>query len=478
MQFAANQSFGAWGRGLLLTVAVTLLFAVWPVAHTVMLRYTLLCVLLLASLQGIGQARFKQPFWHLATLLVVLTVWLTFGAFRSPYAAYSLAELGNQWLKAVLIFFLGALLAHRGIASQLKQRLPLAILLGLSILPLGTLAVDVLPVLVKQGHFDYGSYALTLNNKTNISYAINTALALIVTELIYRICGKKRLVPLHSGALAALTLALLLCSFCVGARNGIVGLVFLSVSASLLILIDLKQKVGMVRLAAVALMLAATLALSVGYAYKADPRWSTLGETVSIALDTDHYKAWTVPTFDFPGKYPMPKLANGTPVADSNYQRIAWMKEGLLLVKDYPLGLGFGRDVFGWGLHIKYQLGTATPGKVSVPHGVPINGHSSLIEFSIGAGVVGTVLLLAFFGYIVVYGFRAYYRRRDPYGLILAFLTTGFLGRMLIDSNLRDHTFQELMFLIGFYLVLSLDFTRDRPEHAQAQDRSNTMLGK
>jgi hypothetical protein len=72
---------------------------------------------------------------------------------------------------------------------------------------------------------------------------------------------------------------------------------------------------------------------------------NNLIDTVPIAWDTEHYKAWQQAD---PGSWP--ELPSGETVDPSVYLRIAWLKEGLLLVRDHPFGIGFDRNAFGHGL--------------------------------------------------------------------------------------------------------------------------------
>jgi len=64
-------------------------------------------------------------------------------------------------------------------------------------------------------------------------------------------------------------------------------------------------------------------------------------------------------------------------------------------------------------------------------------------------------LWAAFLGSLMWRGWRAFFDRDNPHGLLLFFLATGYAGRMLLDSVNKDHMLQMFMFLAGLLLMLS-----------------------
>ena len=67
------------------------------------------------------------------------------------------------------------------------------------------------------------------------------------------------------------------------------------------------------------------------------------------------------------------------------------------------------------------------------------------------------ILWLAFIGICLRTGWRRYRDQRDPRGLILFFVTAGFLGRMLLDSINRDHMLVMFFLLLGTLLPVLSD---------------------
>ena len=143
-------------------------------------------------------------------------------------------------------------------------------------------------------------------------------------------------------------------------------------------------------------------------------------------------------------KYDLPKLKSGEQVGQSNYERIAWLKEGIKLVADNPLGVGFDRLAFGHALKVKF-------GERGRGH-----SHSSLIDFAVGTGIPGLAMWCAFLGYLMVTSIRRFIKYRSYFALLLLFTVGNFGMRMVVDSNLRDHMLQQFIFLAGFFFTAML----------------------
>src|SRR5208283_2642454 len=152
-------------------------------------------------------------------------------------------------------------------------------------------------------------------------------------------------------------------------------------------------------------------------------------------------KAWLNPN-----KYPYPKLKSGETVHGSNYERIAWIKEGVILVMENPLGVGFGRNAFGHAIKRKYPAEDVTAA----------HSHSGIVDLAVGTGVPGLLLWVLFIGCLMRGSIRKFRDQESYYGLLLFFITADFTMRSLVDSVLRDHMLQMFMFFAGLLYVLML----------------------
>lgn len=424
-----------------LTLSLVLLF-VWSLPGTIALRYVLLFSGLACLLPELRQ--FKEQDWSSVRLpllcLGLLSGWILLQAvYISPEPSWSLGEVSGQWLPALLALALGLLL---GLASTKQERG----YWGAASLPLGIALVFSSQALIAVGHavaywFQHGgllrqNVPLT-GGKLEMSFIINLLMAFIAVDLFGRASQRGRLLPVPVPVTILLLVVPLIALYLAGARNGILGLLFLCFSATYLYLYDQRLQVGILRSSAIAVCITAAVAAFTFASIKADPRWDTFTETASLAWDIDRHDAWQG------GERPFPLLENGTPADGSAYLRIAWLRVGARLMADHPVGVGYGRNAFAHALRVHYpvQLGHA---------------HSGFVDLGVGAGLPAVMLWLAFIGSLIWAGWRTFSGKKQRLaGLLLIFMATGFTGRMVLDSVNRDHMLQIFFFLVGVMLVLA-----------------------
>jgi len=221
-------------------------------------------------------------------------------------------------------------------------------------------------------------------------------------------------------------------------RNGIIVLALLLLATGLLSLFALRPRLRKTALvtATVALFLIAIGGLGVATAIKPiASNFKDLVASVSIAWDTERYTAWR------DDKQAPPVLPSGETIDTSVYQRIAWFKQGLLIAREHPLGVGFGRNAFGHGLKAKYGEGGG-------------HSHSGLLDLAIGTGVPGIILWLGFLASLGYLAWKQYRHTRSFAALLLLLLLLDFGARMFLDSIIRDHMLQQFMFLVGLAAVM------------------------
>lgn len=83
------------------------------------------------------------------------------------------------------------------------------------------------------------------------------------------------------------------------------------------------------------------------------------------------------------------------------------------------------------------------------------HSHSGILDFAIATGVPGACLWLTFMGALAWAGFSAFRAGNLMIGLVLIFIVSGYFGRTLVDSVIRDHFLQVFMFLSALLLALS-----------------------
>lgn len=437
-------------RKISLACVLALLF-VWSLPGMTALRHVLLLAALLLLWPAAGDAwqGLRAGRWPLLALLAFL-FWLIFQAlFVSPETSWALGELRGQWLPAGVALAVGMLLA-----SDARRRANAA---GVTAALAGVLLLQALIVIVQSvvHWFQHGELLRQLvpltGGRLEMSFILNILLAMLTTDLILRACRRDTLFRLPLWAVLAALAGALGAAYLAGARNGVPGVAFLSAAALALFWAERGKHIGWRKTGATAL-LALTLAGSFAYAnYQGDPRWKVFAESATLGWDIDHNKAW----LDME-KYPLPRLENGEFADHSAFARAAFIRAGLRLVGERPLGVGFGRNAFAHAL----RIGSAD--RVRVGH-----AHSGFIDLAVGGGIPAVLLWLAFAAGLALTGVRRYVHAHDPHGLLLVFLALGYCGRMLIDSVGRDHMLQIFMFLAGYLLLVSrpaeVDGTRGRP---------------
>lgn len=371
--------------------------------------------------------------------LAALTLWLLAQAlFVSAETAWALGELKGQWGNAVLVGALGLLLA----LAVRERRLPGAAWLTTALAGVLTAqaAIAVGQSVVHwfmHGELLRGVVPLT-GGKLEMSYILNILLAALTVDLLFRACHRQGFLRFPMPAVVAALLLALLCSYLAGARNGIIGVLFLSVSAITLYMIETWRRHGGGRaLGGGVLLLVAMIGFAVT-SYRSDPRWQTFVATVPIAWDIDTHRTWLDSD-----RLPYPALPDGTSVDPSAYLRIAFIHAGLREIEAHPLGVGYGRNAFA---HALRQNGEARVG----------HAHSGWIDLGVGGGIPALVLWAAFLGSLMATGALRYFRHADPHALWLLLITTGYAGRMVLDSVNRDHMLQIFLFLGTYLLTLSL----------------------
>lgn len=428
-------------RAFALALLAVLMF-IWPIAHTISLRYLLafpalivFCYLAARDQRALWRREFNRP----AFMLMAFVLWMTGVAiFNSTETAWSLGEIRGQWIMPLFVGYLG-LLAGQDVSRGARREW---VLTGMVLFPLivHVVAVDVMGV--HDIVLGVNERVSGLNERPDISsYVSNVVLALLMAEAFVRVRRGRSLFAFGNITLAILLSAAALSVVFEQIRNGVIVLAVLFVTLTLVLLGDLRR--GGIRArqrAAIgigAVLIAAGL-IAVSASIKTGSSWARTFASISIAWDTTRHREWLDPD------KPLPKLPDGSPVGRSAYLRIAWFKEGAILVGEHPLGVGYGRNVFGHQIRAKY--------------GVPFSyhSHSSALDLTIGTGIPGVLLWFGFLGTLVVIGWRRFQRGRGGYELALILIVVDFSARSLIDSNVRDHMLQQFMFLVGLFYSLAL----------------------
>ena len=417
------------------------LFFVWPIPHTVsasdLLLLLNLCLFGYLAWQQGWPRRSVHGLYLPAAVLAALTAWMYLVAFFvSPETSWSLDEITSQWIRGLIALSVGVLVATTVSTNPDSMRKALFVIF--IALLLHVLYVDLETVYLWWRDQGIARLAGLAEGPDKSNYLTNLLFGFLLAESFLRISRGKRLLPFGNGILLTTLVLAVTAEFAERTRNGIFTLVLMLLMLSALYLAEqgkrLKKSAVVAGVVTMWLLVVAGLGLVV--AARQSSSLDNLIGTVSIAWDTEHYKAW-----QGDGREAWPMLPGGETVDPSVYQRVAWLKEGLLLVAQHPLGIGFGRNAFGHGLKAKYGEGSG-------------HSHSGLLDLAIGVGIPGALLWLGFIVSLMRLAWKQYRATHSYVALLLLLVLTDYGARMLLDSIMRDHMLQQFMFLTGLTAVM------------------------
>jgi hypothetical protein len=431
---------------LLIGLACALTF-VWSIPHLMTLRITLSLLLLgtaiwqIIAIRSTGRTMALSGSPRIAAFLYgVLTLWILLQAGLwglNPVANFK--EIWGQWIRSGLIGLAGVLLTMvimRDARPQAGARLAFALLATLAAM-VALHDADTLWRWLQEGQFPFQETRI-VGSRTSLSFVTNLMLAFLCAETIVRLIHRHAYLPISTTGLATLFGLALFCTYALGTRHGTLGVLGLLASSTFIVWFAKRKTINTGQQAAV---LAIVLAGIIGFGwitYKSDPRWQTFQASIVVAWDTEHQSAWRNKDV------PYPPLPDGTPANGSAYLRVAWIKEATKSVIAHPLGVGFSRSAFGQAMHQTH------PDYRSTEH-----CHSGILDFTLGVGLPGLALWLAFLTVLGIHGWRAFFVRENPAGLLLLFVVVGYFSRSLVDSNIRDHMLEQFMFLAGVLTMLA-----------------------
>lgn len=428
-------AFTAWGPGRWSVLLAVTFLTLANVSHTIALRYLLLAIMLCWAVadrrllwDGLRQSR---PAAWLAALLLYAGV---HSVFVSAWSEVSIAEWRSQLLMGGLWFVAGTVLFQR------KRDLSILDCVALS----GLLLVSAEVALTIHYRMVNGNWpfmmGFTTATKLEFTFFVNFALAFVATLIGF---GKgKTVFPLWT--LLLMGGLMFFASYHAGARNGLIGMTYLVVSFLLIYLLVHRQQLGVYRILVLSFVVMSALAAFVYSAVQKDYRNSVFFESMTIGLNDDVGIGWRRV-----GPYPL--LSNGKVVDISAYERPTWIKAGLGLIKENPLGYGFDRRTFGKALALQGKPNTLG------------HSHSGFIDLGVGLGVPGIILWLGFCFSMIWYGFVAFSRRQDMAGLALMLVTSGFMGRMVLESVSKDHMLHIFLFTAAALYVQIKRNQADKP---------------
>ncbi len=396
------------------------------ISHTIALRYLLLAILLAwAFVERQVLVRMLSS-WPVPSLLLggFLFYALLHSVMLSGWMATSLAEWRSQLLMGGLWFISGMVLFSRQRCLSVMD----------CVVTAGLLLVAAEVFMAVRYYYLHGSWlymeVFTTATKLEFTFFVNFAMAFVAVLAGFG-KGKTRF-PLW--CLLAIGALMFFASFHAGARNGLIGLSYLVLSFTFIYVLTHRQQLSPVRLAVLLLIVGVGMAGFLSKAIHKDARNQIFVQSATMGWQDRDGSAWL-------RMEPYPLLADGREVDASAYERVAWIRAGLDLIIEQPMGYGYDRRAFRQAL-----FSQGKPNQIG-------HSHSGFIDMAVGLGVPGVLLWLSFCVSLIVIGLKAFVLRREVAGLALMLVTCGFLGRMVLESISKDHMLHIFLFTVAALLA-------------------------
>ena len=407
-----------------LAIGLSLLFLTLAnVSHTIALRYVILLLMLILVVKDYAELKscWREQRGPVVAIGAFLLYALLHTLLLSMWPEASASEFRSQLLMGGLWFVAGLALFHSPRRWTISD---LVIIAGcvLALVEFGHGAY----VYLTAGQWPFNE-VLTTATKLEFTFFMNFVLAFIVAAFCFGRRGEGQVTRFTRWGLSLAAGLILFVSLKAGARNGMIGLIYLMLSMLVVYSVFEGVKIGWGKTLAIAGLVLVVAGSIAAYTIKQDSRNQVFVESATAGWHYSDTKAWL-------RMEPYPRMANGQSVDPSAYERVAWIHSGLDLIAAQPLGYGYSRNAFTNAL-------TATGHPNQVGH-----SHSGFIDLGVGLGVAGIALWLAFCGVLIWTGYRAFRLRRDTLGLVLMLVTCGFLGRMLLESVNKDHMLHIFLF--------------------------------
>ncbi|MBU3632859.1 O-antigen ligase family protein [Polynucleobacter sp. AP-Feld-500C-C5] len=373
-------------------ICFSVLYAIWALPETILIRHICLIIGALLSLWTIYQYRHSFFQWRAIPvwLIVALFAWATFHLFflANDFAA-QYAEYSSIWKRSFLcgVFGLGFGLSAFGIRLNSHQSRALWPLIYCG------LVSPIIVYLLKYFLTRYGASLgwnipdyLKLYYSSAPYYIPKTAyvcfclpaLAISLGNLLRNI--KSEAIINFANLIYLITvIAVLYIFYKENIKNGIVYGVLTFVFFIFFLISNDFKKSWKRRLPAIGVaILVGGIFLNQHIKLRTNDSWRTLLADARVALDVQTYSHWK-----HIGTEGYPNNEGGSTVSFTNYDRIAWGKVGLGLIYQNPMGYGLIEGSFG-----KLAKKNWSDSKLT-------QSHSGWIDFALGMGIIG-VLLLSF----------------------------------------------------------------------------------
>ncbi len=441
---------------LIMLLSLVVVWIVWPLRGTIAARNIALVSGAVASIAWLCMVR---PKFSLADLLPIgfllcVPAWLLCLYIFNPIVPQlQWHDLRGTWLRVVIaiIFAIGL-----GKLYCYRQQYHQFIFWILFIWPLAILLIFIFQGLFTHSWFGEQIYIYVFKSKVAgvyfLTWSISLCFAIANFYLLNKIYSK-------SDAFASLRLSIIGLAFLFIASIvdflsllSLNGFITIFAGFAFLIWLLLKTRVerasgesylNRVRLFILAGFLAFTMTV-VAYDVKySHGKLLNLATDINFIVNKDATAAWKYGGGDYRGVYPPINTISGKQVNGSTYERVSWALEGLKFVKSHPFGLGYTGQAFS------YYMATTYPGSVAT------KTHSGWLDFALGAGYIGLLLVWAAMAFIF---WRAMYIKNTAISVLMnTYIRWSICLFMLLwaIAELCDREYIEhFIFMLAFFSIV------------------------
>lgn len=407
---------------------IGLLVFVWPMDHIIAIRNITLVFLFLLSWFYYYENKKKINILNsdiklLKTIyifIVLFIFWSIVVSYYSSYRDYALKEI-SQFKELILL----GITSYFLINSKINYKnIFIIIFTTMLIFPIYH-SIYSFHYLLYHKSLPYRSFGITVN-LDGLNFLMPFILAFFAIEFIFRFTERKTILSFLSNKIVFFLFTVLLFSLIVQSkRNGIISLIFMLFSIIFFIKIINRTKNTKNYIVLTIITIFSIIAL--GYIdIKVDKRWKNFNKSLNIVFVKNNMDDLYL------------KIPPG--VDASAYQRMFFIREGLKLITDKPMGYGFGRGAYGKALSNKYHIHRKT------------HAHSGIIDWGVGIGLPGLFLFSGICFILIYLGIKNFIEYKTYFALLLTYVSTSFYFRNFLDSLIRDHMLQQFVFLSGLCL--------------------------
>ncbi|MEQ1600542.1 MAG: O-antigen ligase family protein [Methylophilaceae bacterium] len=429
--------------GWILIILTGALLFVFSLPHSMALRKLLFLFTFLLSCPMFWRALKEKckPLSIVVLLALLLQVWmLVIVGFVSEHPAAAFSEWKGQWLPVFMSLVIGIGVSDTIMQSRLRR--PRTAITMLIVIPITLFLLVNAMVMLREmllvGKFLPNQLGITFD-KGSTNYLIALLEPLLIADMLGRMVKGVRVIPVPGWAISLMLVLATFSLFATSSRNGLIILLMAFVLGAVMMIFEMRKKYALGKMVTSALATTLLVFIIALVAYKADPRWQTFTETIPIAWDIDHDLRWL-----HADGTDAPITPSGSTVDISQYNRIAWLHEGLRMLIQHPWGVDISRSTF-------HQLELKKFGHAEMSH-----SHNSWIDLGLQVGVLGLLFWGGFLLLLIKFGWQAWKAQQEPLGLALAILVVTFAIRGLLDSIFRDHVPQQFALVAGLLLTALL----------------------